>query len=885
MARRLALSLTVLLLGCSGLAHAVPAVSDSFNVTRTQLAYAYNPIAVGPGDTLYAYRPGQPRIYRSVNGGGTFADVYTNNTAPYQSSPFDLFVTAKGYLLYPTSNTGKVEIFHGNGSGALKRSGTLTFNCATTTPKATMWNAAEDTVGIDKLYVGEYGGAATDHCADIWLGTWADTGYVWTLSNDASAGGANMHGRHVHGIGVDPVTSHVFAMLGDRGSGYTNATSYLARSINSGATWGARPNPSGSAEYQMLTLGFSGTKRILGSDRGGAGETNFFAWTDDDSLYTKTDSLTSANPTVPWCYSKDTRSSGLGHHTLYVGTVSQSAATATPQILISRDAGATWHSVYTLAPLSAIYSGVYRMSKVMSTGEAFYFTDKPGTADDATYKFALASIANKTNWLIGVGADCDFSTIYAALEDTLNVDPGDTLTLKSGQHHRVINTPTLKLRTNMHVRGQSGVAADVVVLPLLKGTTPLLCDRAGIVLEDFTCRTVADLDTTAHLRMTAPFITMTDAGATLTLDNVDFRNVDANHTGAGTCIDAVADAEAGNIVKLVDCDFDSTSNTYASTGKGVVNFAYINRVVMDRCTFSHGSAARAPVTLNPQAEPTTAYDFILRNVLLDSNTSSGTSGGAIHFVTSAGSAETDTLLFDHCTFYKNTPATAANGQFYTSGNYASIEDIRLEHTIFYGDGATFAIKDPPSAQVLGTAKWVDTYLNGGANRLAGWVATFGDTLHTDPDFVTTAYDSTRKFMPKSCTAVGGSSCRITDDASYMGWKQPVVAAAVPALATPAWGAASTNTTIPVTWNATAYADSYQVRFGSACGSGSTGTPTAELADTLTVTPNAKYFWQVRAKECGGGWGDYADCWTFGSGSAWGSGHRPWDRIGHRRRGN
>jgi hypothetical protein len=856
MFKRLFSTLVLLLLLVSitpHLAHADPAVSDSFKLIRTQLDYAYNPIAVKPGtiDTIYAYRPGQPRIYRSVDELATVTEVYVNNTAPYQSSPFDLFVTEKGYLLYPTSGTGQVVIFRGNGAGGLAPCDTLQLNCGSIAGqyRATMWNAAEDTVGIDKLYVGEYGGGFLDKCAYIWQGTWNGGGYTWLVVNDPNVA-EDATGRHVHGMWVNQaLTNHwSYAFMGDRGIDYQNPEGYMVRSRDAGVTWEPRPIPAG-AEMQFLTLGFWGTHHVYGTDRGGASETNFLGYTTNDSTYIKADSLSGTNVLVPWCESKDMRVTGLGHGTIYVGTVNRNtSSTLGNKILITRDGGATWKSVYSLSVLSGQYKGVYRMSKFTNTGRAFYFKDTDTVpTTDATFKFELSTFVDKTDWMIGIGTDCDFATIGDAMLDT-HIGVGDTLTLKTGQHHYATN---ITLLANMVVRGQSGVASDVVVMPSALNAPVFNLTVTGLTFKNFTCRTLMDSP------LTSPFFIMSAENLTTRFRDVDFRHILSNHTGVGACVEANIEAEASTVFRFDKCDFDSCSNSYSgSATRGPLSFTNVQRAVIDSCTFSRGSAARGPLYFSyTDTGASNPFDALVTRCLFDSNVATGTGGGAVHMNLVVEDSETDTLLYSLDTFFKNNPATTASGQFYVTGSGTSQGDVRLERCIFFGNDVDYAMRNPPASIPIAVAKWTDCFANG-KNHL--WATVYDDTLQLDPDFVTTSYDSIRKFMPQSCEEDGqGSSCRVTADDSYMGWIEPNITIDTPVLTAPADDAVGVDIdACEINWTlVSSYPDSYAIRYGPEGGS-ITRKPAVPASNLTGLDYGTTYNWSVAAKDCSG-WGAFS----------------------------
>jgi hypothetical protein len=172
------------------------------------------------------------------------------------------------------------------------------------------------------------------------------------------------------------------------------------------------------------------------------------------------------------------------------------------------------------------------------------------------------------------------------------------------------------------------------------------------------------------------------------------------------------------------------------------------------------------------------------------------------------------------------------------------------------------MRNPPGSD-FATAKWNDCY-NNSKNHL--WATTQNDTLQVDPDFVTTAYDSTRRFMPQNCTVgASGSSVRVTDATppSYMGYIDPSSATGMATLVSPANGAASPLATMVVDWTTVAYADSYAVRWGTTCGAGTYATTDTTSTATLAVSPNTTYWWTVRALDCGG-WGQWAECRWFGA---------------------
>jgi hypothetical protein len=481
----------------------------------------------------------------------------------------------------------------------------------------------------------------------------------------------------------------------------------------------------------------------------------------------------------------------------------------------------------------------------------------------------LPALALATDWTVGTTGD--YPTLRWALVDTANVTRGDTLTLLAGQTHRLnpvaAGTPPKypALHHRMVLRGEN---ANVVARPIADDYGVIVAGL-NIEIRDLTIRSVCDTVppyTVVPLTGSGVFSNVT-TGTSATYRNVRFRGIKANSSGVSNCVVAEYEGwDQANSVRFVDCVFDSCTNAGGTNSRGPIAYQNAQRAAFDGCVFSNCSAGRAPVYYTQaEAEPDVNSDYIVRGCLFANNSSSNTaSGGALHILLASEAAYVDTAVISHCTFYNNNATTSANGDIYTSGSVTASTAFSIDHCVFYGNGTDYVMRNPPGG-VYTSAKYSDAYNCGGSNTF--YATTISDTIQINPEFVTTALDSTRKFMPRSCT-VGGDGCsvRVTDEtpASYMGYIDPATATAIPTLSSPANGAASPLATMVVDWASSAYADSFAVRWGTNCGTGTyDATMDTTSTATLSVTPNTTYWWQVRELDCGG-WGQWSACRCFGA---------------------
>jgi hypothetical protein len=854
------------LIGIPLISNADPGISNTVTATMTKLPDIWYTIGVGPGDTLYGYKQGEPRICRSIDNFATYTFEYTKNEAPYLVKPQSIFVTSKGWVIVSPTDCGYADVFkrtlktHGDTLTIQQR---LTFYCDDTNPKATIWRATEDTVGVDRVFFGEYGGAALDHCAYIWMGTWSDTGYVWTTVNDPNT---ELDGRHIHGMYAKPGLEDpnlIYGLFGDRTAPYTNPDGYIVRSDDGGETWSAISDEGHAVELQYLTMAFTETSIVLATDRGGVGETNFFVTSEDDEEFVLQDSLKSY-PVVPWCGSSDSEGR------IVVGTVNKSASSAFNKLWASSDGGETWGYVHSLRAYAgadtAEYKGYREITPFTSDGTAFVYVSSP-TGNGATYKLTLAQFTDKTDWLIGTGEDCDFETIAEAMADG-HVNAGDTLTLKTGQKHRASD---VYLLSNMTIQGQSGNADDVIFIPSATTQNVFRITNPGTyTFRDFTCRTIAGSELTKSL------INASIEGAIVVCENVNLRNFDGNSTAIGTFIHIdVSEMATYCRVELAGCKIDSCGNKYATgtSSRGPLSLTNVTRLVIDSCEFTNyclgdaKTAGRAPVyyVQNEETpnEAQESIDIFIRNSLFSNNTSANAStGGAIHLAFACTSDDTDSLLIYRNTFYMNNAATDANGQIYVSGDVTAVTDIRYEGNIFYGNGSDYAVINPPGSRKYSTNKWNCLYLNGDNHIHA---TTYGDTLNVDPDFVTTDDDSLRKFMPQSCDDGGtGSSCKVTDEvpAGYIGYIEPNVPAEIQAFNLPADEAIDIWPNRTLDWLATSYPDSYAIRYGEAGGEMTRVQTDEDSLTGLSFSFGTEYEWSLAAKDLCGEWSAFSSPRTF-----------------------
>jgi len=483
------------------------------------------------------------------------------------------------------------------------------------------------------------------------------------------------------------------------------------------------------------------------------------------------------------------------------------------------------------------------------------------------------------SWLVGTGVDCDFETVALALASA-NVVAGDTLTLKAGQPHTVGGSAANR-KANMTIMGQGDDRDAVVVRPPSAASSAFSIDLPGITLANFTVRSFLSGGTPQT--QTAPLIelsTGSSGAATLDLINVRIAGVAGNTDGTvAPILDAsMDDLDEDTQLRLIGCAVDSCSTTGGTTRR-LISIGGVRRVVIDGSEFNlNESSGRGAIYYIAMPENALPYVLIVRNTLFNQNTAASTAtGGALHWLNTSGDPEnedagTDTTLISHCTFYKNIPGAAANGQIYWVSNNANIPEPIVTNCIFVGDGNVYAMMKLATEGNRPIATWCNTWDCEPDNHL--WAQSQNDTLSLNPEFVSIHIDSPIKFMPRSCAIDGdqGSSIRVTDQtpASYMGWIDPSnVATEVPELVSPASGKVTPTLCdeapcVEVEWNVAAYADSYAVRWGETCGEGTYDASYAEGDTTAYLGPltqGTTYYWQVRTQDCGG-WGYWSACRYF-----------------------
>jgi len=219
-------------------------------------------------------------------------------------------------------------------------------SCDDPADNSRMWKMDECSSG--NLYVGEYGGAWADTCAYVYKSI--DGGDTWETVYACSS-------RHVHFVSVDPYTGRLYASIGDGPGRYR-----LIASDDGGASWNILYEEDCLA--QPISIAFTPTHRILGSDCGGWTRNRVYATADDHTFETR---LLLAGEHDSYVWDMSTNSDGY----IFAGTKAKLPEGSVVCLYASYDGGTNWCTLKDFGLLPE-WSGVNDISRFDSAGWAYY---------------------------------------------------------------------------------------------------------------------------------------------------------------------------------------------------------------------------------------------------------------------------------------------------------------------------------------------------------------------------------------------------------------------------------------------------------------------------------------------------------------------------------
>ncbi len=192
-------------------------------------------------DSGNIYAGKQANLYKSIDGGVSWSQIYTIPGTPTQTRR--VFCDSRNYVFvsgYASTIPGLYRSV--NGAGSFTKVITMDADCC-------VWGMDEDASG--NLYVGEYSRAGAGSMR-MWKST--DGGENWVEKYSNERGGASAD--HVHDVRVDPNTGYVYAVVGD------GVTDTILRSTDAGENWLAIS----TAGTQLTAIAFDGTYVYVGTD-------------------------------------------------------------------------------------------------------------------------------------------------------------------------------------------------------------------------------------------------------------------------------------------------------------------------------------------------------------------------------------------------------------------------------------------------------------------------------------------------------------------------------------------------------------------------------------------------------------------------------------------
>ncbi len=332
------LTIWCLLAAFSVTASAVDDCGEYHSIEEWELPLEVTPLWVGPADTLFGYLGNA--VVRSLDFGTTWDEVHHFLPYSYCNS---IFVDSRSTIFVSRPTIGSLHMGRFEGGERRAWSEPLEFACA-----KGFWKMTEDSYG--NLFVAEYAGDWTDTCAFIYRSM--NGGTDWELVYEGT-------GRHVHFVSADPYTDYLYAAIGD---GIDRAA--IVRSVDQGDSW--EIIHSGYYTAQPISMVFTPTHRIFGSDHGSLGLWNRVYWSSDDETFTDQLVLEGDDNTFVWAMNINAQG------TIFAGTTTRDYGNDAPGIYASHDGGRSWCRVKTWGVIEAPYCGVDWMSNFDLAGYAYY---------------------------------------------------------------------------------------------------------------------------------------------------------------------------------------------------------------------------------------------------------------------------------------------------------------------------------------------------------------------------------------------------------------------------------------------------------------------------------------------------------------------------------
>jgi hypothetical protein len=344
-------------------------------------------------NSTLAYKTNGLNLSKSTDGGFIWNDISQYGT--YSIGVGRIYRTSLGSI-FLSSGTKNLSVSIGNDNNFTQVPFFICDNSSGEGNAVLNWGFAEAKDG--SLLAGEYflGNSSIKNCSYIHKST--DGGFTWNLVYNGSSAFPEAQARHIHIIRTDPYSGYIYATQGD---GAPN--SRLLRSIDNGTTWESIFNK--STDAQFLSIVFTPTCRILGTDTGGLNKIYKTCNDIDFNVVYRTPSFSNG---YIWDMQRDNLSGYI------IAGTQTTLANANSLFIISPDDGNSWFSIKIRNETSS-YQGISYITSFDEKGYALYYDNN-------------LSVSKKFNIL----QDTDYSTI---LNLQFNENNGTTAYDSSGNNN------------------------------------------------------------------------------------------------------------------------------------------------------------------------------------------------------------------------------------------------------------------------------------------------------------------------------------------------------------------------------------------------------------------------------------------------------------------